>query len=89
MFFHFEAPLSTFGFFLLASLLAVARGRPILAGAMVGLSLWLKIPGVLALPALALALAAAGHPWRVPEPAPLPPLVSLPQDRDGGGSGEH
>ncbi len=42
--------------FLLASALCVVRDRPAWAGAMIGLGLWIKIPGILAAPALAMAL---------------------------------
>lgn len=51
---------SSIAFFLTAAALAVARGRPLLAGAMLGASLWFKLPGVLAAPVLILALPT----WR-------------------------
>ena len=47
---------SSVAFFLLASSLLLARGNSGWAGAALGLSLWIKIPGVLALPVLLLAL---------------------------------
>lgn len=47
---------SSLAFFLLAATLCVADGRPVAAGALLGLSLWIKIPGVLAAPVLVFAL---------------------------------
>ena len=43
--------------FALASLVAVARGRPVLAGAAFGLGLWVKLPILIAAPALLLGFA--------------------------------
>ncbi len=45
--------------FLLAAVLMVSRNNGLLAGAILGLSLWIKIPGVLAGPVLLLALRGA------------------------------
>ena len=47
-------------FFLLLSLIGVARGNPWTAGAALGLGLWVKIPVLVAAPALCLALPG----WR-------------------------
>ena len=43
-------------FFLMAATLCLARGNPAWAGALLGLSLWIKIPGVIALPVLLLSM---------------------------------
>ena len=43
-------------FFLLASTLYVSQGRGFIAGALLGLSLWIKVPGLLGAPILLLAL---------------------------------
>ena len=51
---------SALAFFLLASTLCLCRGRSAWAGALLGLSLWIKIPGLLALPVLLLA----SESWR-------------------------
>jgi hypothetical protein len=45
---------------LVAAVLFVSRGQAVLAGAAIGLGLWVKFPAILALPALALALPG----WR-------------------------
>jgi hypothetical protein len=42
-------------FFLLLSILFAGRNRPVAAGIVLGVSLWIKVPGVLALPAIALS----------------------------------
>jgi hypothetical protein len=47
---------SAISFFLVATVLAVAKRRAALAGALLGLSLWIKIPGILAVPALLFVL---------------------------------
>jgi hypothetical protein len=47
---------SAVAFFLMAAAGCVARGRPGLAGSMLALGLWIKIPGVLAAPLLWLAV---------------------------------
>jgi hypothetical protein len=47
---------SAVAFFLVAAAGSVARGRPGMAGAMLALGLWIKIPGVLAAPLLWLAV---------------------------------
>jgi len=47
---------SSVAFFLMAATLCVARGNPAWAGAVLGLSLWVKIPGLLALPVLLLTV---------------------------------
>jgi hypothetical protein len=47
---------SSLAFFVLAAALCIADGRPVAAGALLGASLWIKIPGILAAPVLALAL---------------------------------
>lgn len=47
---------SAVAFFLVAAAGSVARGRPGLAGAMLALGLWIKIPGVLAAPLLWMAV---------------------------------
>ncbi len=46
--------------FVLGALVLAASGRPGAAGAALGLSLWIKLPGALAIPALALGLRS----WR-------------------------
>ncbi|MDG2333091.1 MAG: glycosyltransferase 87 family protein [Myxococcota bacterium] len=51
---------SALAFFLLASSLCLGRGKSAWAGALLGLSLWVKIPGLLALPVLLLAAPS----WR-------------------------
>ena len=51
---------SSVAFFLLAATLCLVRGNPGWAGAALGLSLWIKIPGILALPVLILAVPG----WR-------------------------
>jgi hypothetical protein len=47
---------SAVAFFVLAATLCIAAERPLLAGALLGASLWVKIPGILAAPVLAFAL---------------------------------
>ena len=47
---------SAVAFFLVAATLCLARGNPVWAGAVIGLSLWIKIPGLIALPVLLLAI---------------------------------
>jgi len=51
---------SSVAFFVLLSLLAVAQRRPLAAGAVLGLGLWIKLPVLVAAPALCLALPG----WR-------------------------
>ena len=51
---------SSVGFFILAATLCLLRSKPGWAGAVLGISLWIKIPGVLALPVLLLAIPG----WR-------------------------
>jgi hypothetical protein len=51
---------SAIAFFLLLSILFAGKNRPIAAGVALGVSLWIKVPGVLALPAIAFALPG----WR-------------------------
>ncbi len=51
---------SALAFFLLGAVILVVRDRPALAGAVLGLGLWIKFPAVLAVPALAFALPS----WR-------------------------
>ncbi len=48
---------SALGAFALASLVAVSRGRPVLAGAVLGVGLWVKLPVLIAAPALLLGFA--------------------------------
>lgn len=50
-----DSALACFG---MASLVCVARGRPLLAGAALGVGLWVKLPILVAAPALALAFVA-------------------------------
>ena len=45
---------SSIAFFLLLAAIAAVRGEPLRSGAAVGVSLWIKLPGLLALPALVL-----------------------------------
>lgn len=52
---------SAVAFFLMGAVLLVARGYPAAAGALLGVSLWIKLPGVLALPALVFALPSWRH----------------------------
>lgn len=47
---------SALAFFLLGAVVLVARGRPLMAGAALGIGLWIKFPAILALPALAFGL---------------------------------
>jgi hypothetical protein len=47
---------SAVAFFLVATVALVARGRAAAAGALLGASLWIKLPGLLAVPALWFAL---------------------------------
>jgi len=51
---------SAVAFFLLGAVVLVGRGHPTAAGALLGASFWVKLPGVLALPALLFALPS----WR-------------------------
>lgn len=51
---------SAVAFFLLLSIWLLARERPVWAAVAVGASLWIKLPGLLAIPALALAVPG----WR-------------------------
>ncbi len=51
---------SALAFFLLGAVLLVSRGRPLLAGALLGVGLWIKFPAILAIPALAIAFPG----WR-------------------------
>ena len=46
---------SSIAFFLLLAAICAVRGEPIRTGAAVGVSLWIKLPGLLALPALSLS----------------------------------
>ena len=45
-------------FFLVGAVVLVARDRPIVAGALLGVGLWIKLPAVLAFPALAMGLTS-------------------------------
>lgn len=47
---------SALAFFLLGAVIAVSRDRPVLAGAALGVGLWIKFPAILAVPALAFGL---------------------------------
>lgn len=47
---------SALAFFLLASVIAISRDRPLWAGALLGVGLWVKFPAILAVPALAFGL---------------------------------
>jgi hypothetical protein len=51
---------SALAFFLLAAVVLVGSGRPLAAGAALGIGLWIKFPAVLALPALAFGVVG----WR-------------------------
>jgi hypothetical protein len=55
---------SSVGFFLIAATLCLLRAKPGWAGAVLGFSLWIKIPGVLALPVLLLAMSNGRERWR-------------------------
>ena len=50
---------SAVAFFVLAAVVAAGRGRPRLAGAALGVGLWVKLPVVLAFPALLFAMPGA------------------------------
>ncbi|MFL2935568.1 MAG: glycosyltransferase 87 family protein [Myxococcota bacterium] len=47
---------SSIAFFLIAAVLAAHRGSGLLSGALLGLSIWIKLPGILGAPVLFLAL---------------------------------
>jgi uncharacterized membrane protein len=55
---------SALAFFLVGAVIGVSRGRPLVAGAVLGVGLWIKFPAILAVPALAFGLVGWKHRLR-------------------------